>query len=98
MALRPLRAGVDHAVEYVERDLALLSRILRRIQSPPNGGKASDIREWVEEVVDARGQSLGIVRGFIYPKRNGAGSSDAHCHGSSVAARGRALARQQLGV
>lgn len=58
----------------VESDVDLLARILRRLQSPPKGGTAADYREWAETAANSAGTSLGIVRAYVYPHREGVGS------------------------
>lgn len=58
----------------VETDLDLLLRILRRLQSPPKGGTAADYREWAETAANSAGTSLGIVRAYVYPLKDGTGS------------------------
>lgn len=60
----------------VETDVALALRIVRRLQSPPKGGTAADIREWAETAEDGSGLLLGIARAYVYPLRDGVGSVD----------------------
>lgn len=60
-----------------ETDVALLARLLRRIQTPPRGGTAADYRAWTEEAVNVSTLAqLGVLRAFIYPQRSGLGSVD----------------------
>lgn len=59
-----------------ESDLYLVLRLLRHLQNPPKGGTPSDVRTWAEEAADSVGRSLGIVRAYVYPRRNGTGSVD----------------------
>lgn len=66
-----LKNGFD-----VEDDVALVLRLLRRLQNPPKGGTASDYREWAEAATDAGGALLGISRAYVYPHRSGIGSVD----------------------
>ncbi|MEO9192166.1 MAG: baseplate J/gp47 family protein [Polyangia bacterium] len=54
----------------VESNSAVYGRIISRTQTPPRGGVAEDIREWLEGVA-------GVVRVFVYPKRSGLGTVDA---------------------
>ncbi len=67
----PLQGGLEQ-----EEDVSLLGRLIRRMQSPPKGGTAADIRGWAEEALDANGALIGIRRAYVYPHRNGVGSYD----------------------
>lgn len=64
-----LRNGLDE-----EGDLELILRLLRRLQRPPKGGTAADYRAWGEAALDSAGASLGILRVYVYPLRDGIGS------------------------
>lgn len=59
-----------------ESDLDLVGRLIRHLQNPPGGGRASDYREWGETATDANGKLLGVTRAYVYPHRNGIGSVD----------------------
>ncbi len=61
----------------IEDDLALLTRLLAWLRSPPHGGTCADIRRWAEESTDSDGRSLGIGRCYMFRWRQGLGSSDA---------------------
>ncbi len=60
----------------VEGDLALLQRLLRLLQAPASGGTAADFRRWAESATDATGAVIGILRAYIFLKRNGMGTVD----------------------
>ncbi len=53
--------------EDVETDPRLLSRLLERIQNPPQGGAQTDYIKWALEVV-------GVTRVWVYPLQMGAGT------------------------
>jgi len=57
-----ITGGVD-----AEDDADLRARVLRRIQEPPQGGKAEDYVSWALEVP-------GVTRAWVYPLRMGAGT------------------------
>ena len=57
-----LSGGAD-----VETDDALRSRLLSRIQAPPQGGSESDYVTWALEVA-------GVTRAWVYPQELGAGT------------------------
>ncbi len=86
LSWQPSIGGVDPTMtltaalvdaEDRETDVALLARLLRRIQLPPRGGTANDYRTWTEEAVNlTTGASLGIARGYVYPLRSGLGTVD----------------------
>lgn len=57
-----ITGGVDS-----EEDAALRSRLLARIQEPPQGGSASDYEAWALEV-------SGVTRVWVYPLRMGLGT------------------------
>ncbi|MBG3878709.1 baseplate J/gp47 family protein, partial [Desulfovibrio oxamicus] len=50
-----------------EDDDSLRARVLRRIQEPPQGGKAADYVTWALEVP-------GVTRAFVYPLHMGGGT------------------------
>lgn len=52
-----------------ETNAALFARIVTRLQTPPRGGTAEDIREWAT--------TTGISEVFVYPRRGGTGTADA---------------------
>jgi len=58
----------------VESDVNLALRIVRRLQNRPKGGSAADYREWVETAEDGSGALVGVLRAYVYPGREGAGS------------------------
>ena len=57
-----LSGGAD-----VETDEALLARLLQRVQTPPQGGAASDYVAWALAVP-------GVTRAWVYPKELGPGT------------------------
>ena len=70
---------LDHAITGgydVESDLQLLFRLISHLQNPPKGGTAHDYRVWAETSTDNTGASIGIVRAYVYPHRQGLGSED----------------------
>lgn len=69
--ITPLSGGIEE-----EEDLALLARLLRRLQAPPKGGTPSDIRVFAEQALDSTGQLVGIQRAYVYPHRDGVGTYD----------------------
>lgn len=58
----------------VESDVDLALRIVRRLQNRPRGGSCYDYREWAETAEDGSGGLVGVLRAYIYPGREGAGS------------------------
>lgn len=58
----------------VESDVDLALRIVRRLQNRPRGGSCYDFREWAESAEDGSGGLVGVLRAYIYPGREGAGS------------------------
>lgn len=58
-------AGAMSGGADVEKDDALLSRLLARIQTPPHGGSAADYVAWALEVP-------GVTRAWCYPLEMGA--------------------------
>lgn len=58
----------------VESDVDLALRIVRRLQNRPRGGSCYDYREWAESAEDGSGGLVGVLRAYIYPGREGAGS------------------------
>ena len=69
--ITPLTGGYE-----TESDLELALRLIRTLQSPPEGGTAVDFRTWAEASSDTTGRSLGIGRAYVFPKRDGIGSVD----------------------
>ncbi len=57
-----------------EDDVHLALRIISFLQDPPQGGTATDIRRWAEAATDSDGRSVGVVRAYVYPLRDGVGS------------------------
>lgn len=64
-----LTIGLD-----VETDVALAQRIVQHLQDAPKGGTAADFRVWTEAAEDGDGALVGVVRAYIYKRRNGTGS------------------------
>lgn len=58
----------------VESDVDLALRIVRRLQNRPKSGSAADYREWCETAEDGSGGIVGVLRAYVYPGREGAGS------------------------
>lgn len=58
----------------IESDVDLALRIVRRLQNRPRGGSCYDYREWAESAEDGSGGLVGVLRAYIYPGREGAGS------------------------
>ena len=59
-----------------ESDVDLALRLVRRLQNPPKGGTAADIREWAESAEDSDGALVGVLRSYQYPLRDGVGGVD----------------------
>lgn len=57
-----------------ESDVDLALRIVRRLQNRPKGGSSNDYREWAEAAEDGSGALVGVLRAYVYPMRDGAGS------------------------
>ncbi|TCS37494.1 putative phage protein gp47/JayE [Paucimonas lemoignei] len=51
----------------VETDAALRARLLKRVQSPPDGGSMTDYEQWALEVP-------GVTRAWVYPLELGPGT------------------------
>ncbi len=58
----------------VESDIALAQRILDYLRYPVQGGTPADIRRWAEESTDSEGRSIGVVRAYALPLRDGLGT------------------------
>lgn len=72
----------------VESDVDLALRIVRRLQNRPRGGSCYDFREWAESAEDGSGGLVGVLRAYVYPGREGAGSvTVVPCLGGSGSAR-----------
>ena len=70
-----LTTAISGALD-VESDVDLALRLVSRLRSPPKGGTAADIRSWAESAEDGSGALVGVVRGYVYPLRDGVGSAD----------------------
>ncbi len=59
-----------------ESNSSLLTRILNKMQRPPNGGNGTDFRDWAEEATDANGNpvSPAVLTAYVYPNYYGVGS------------------------
>ncbi|MFL1475389.1 baseplate J/gp47 family protein [Pseudomonas grimontii] len=62
VAATDIDGGLD-----VEKDPQLLSRLLKKIQKPPQGGAEADYELWALEVP-------GVTRAWVYPLQMGAGT------------------------
>ena len=58
----------------VESDISLAQRILDYLRYPVQGGTPADIRRWAEESTDSEGRSIGVVRAYALPLRDGLGT------------------------
>lgn len=71
-----------------ESDVDLALRIVRRLQNRPRGGSCYDYREWAESSEDGSGGLVGVLRAYVFPGREGAGSvTVVPCLGGSGVAR-----------
>lgn len=64
-----LSTGLSGAND-TETNAACYGRIVSRLQTPPHGGNAQDLREWAQTIA-------GISYAYIYPRRSGTGTIDA---------------------
>lgn len=60
----------------VESDSSLLTRILNKMQRPPNGGNGTDYRTWAQDATDANGNPVSSAQifAYVYPNYYGVGS------------------------
>jgi uncharacterized phage protein gp47/JayE len=58
----------------VESDVALALRIVATLQNPPKGGTPTDFRVWTEAAEDGSGAPVGVMRAYVFPRRDGTGS------------------------
>lgn len=71
-----LQTGMSIEGQAQESNSALLTRILNKIQRPPNGGTGSDFREWAETATDSAGAPVSTAQlfAFVYPNYYGDGT------------------------
>lgn len=60
--------GISGGTEE-ESDESLRSRVIERIQTPPNGGASADYITWAKEIA-------GVTDAWVYPGRRGVGTVD----------------------
>jgi len=60
----------------IESDSSLLTRILNKMQRPPNGGNGTDYRTWAQDATDANGNPVSSAQifAYVYPNYYGVGS------------------------
>jgi len=59
----------------IESDLSLALRVLDYLQNAVSGGTAADLRRWLTEAQDGNGRLVGNVEGYVWPHRDGTGTT-----------------------
>ncbi len=71
-----LQTGMTIQGQPQESNSSLLTRLLNKMQRPPNGGNGTDYKDWAENPTDANGAPLTQTQlfAFIYPNYYGGGT------------------------
>ncbi|TXH42071.1 MAG: hypothetical protein E6Q97_36290 [Desulfurellales bacterium] len=59
-----------------ESNSSLITRILNKMQRPPNGGNGTDYRDWAQDALDSAGNPVSTAQliAYVYPNYDGVGS------------------------
>lgn len=71
-----LQTGMAIEGQDQESNSSLLTRILNKMQRPPNGGNGTDYRDWAENATDGAGAPVSTAQlfAFVYPNYYGDGT------------------------
>lgn len=72
-----LQTGMQILGQDIESSSSLLTRILNKMQRPPNGGNGTDYRTWAQDATDGNGIPVSPIAplfAYVYPNYYGVGS------------------------